>query len=227
MKRVNYQLLLKNIKFLYIMIVVIFGGDIVEYLLSAIIGYVLGSINTANIIARSRGVNIKAVGSNNAGASNVFISVGKFYGVLVGALDILKSFCAAEIVFLIFSGNRNVAILAGAMAVVGHIFPFWMNFKGGKGLAPFMGMMLFYDWKMFLIFAVIIAAIVLIIDYIAVGALFVTAVMPVYSLFRHEYFIAAFFVFVAIIMWCKHKENIIRLKNGTEIGFRGKNKIKK
>ncbi len=199
-----------------------------EYIVGAVIGYLFGCINTANIIAKSRGINIKAVGSNNAGASNVFISVGKLYGVAVGILDILKAFCAAEISFLIFSGNKDAAVLAGVTAVVGHIFPFWMKFSGGKGLAPFMGTVLFYDWKLFLIFVVFIAAIILITDYISIGALCVTAFMPAYTaFFRQEYLIAVFFLCLAVLMWYKHKDNIIRLKNGTEIGFRGKNRIKK
>lgn len=192
-----------------------------EYIISAVIGYILGSVNMANIIAKSRGVNIKSVGSNNAGASNVFISVGKVYGVAVGIFDILKAFLAAEIVLLLFGENREIAVIAGAMAVVGHIFPFWMHFNGGKGLAPFMGVVLFYDWKLFLIWAVLIAAIVLILDYISIGALSVTAFMPIYiMIFKQEYFLAASFLCVAILMWYRHKENIIRLFNGTEIGFR-------
>lgn len=192
-----------------------------EYIISAVIGYILGSINMANIIAKSRGVNIKSVGSNNAGASNVFISVGKVYGVAVGIFDILKAFLAAEIVLLLFGENREIAVIAGAMAVVGHIFPFWMHFNGGKGLAPFMGVVLFYDWKLFLIWAVLIAAIVLILDYISIGALSVTAFMPIYTMiFKQEYFLAASFLCVAVLMWYRHKENIIRLFNGTEIGFR-------
>ncbi len=196
-----------------------------EYIIGAVIGYVFGSVNMANIIAKSRGVNIKAVGSNNAGASNVFISVGKVYGVAVGIFDILKAFSAAEIVLLLFGGNREIAVIAGVMAVVGHIFPFWMRFNGGKGLAPFMGVVLFYDWKLFLIWAVLIAAIVLILDYISIGALSVTVFMPLYTIiFKREYFVAAFFICIAVLMWYRHKENIIRLLNGTEIGFRKRRK---
>ncbi len=199
-----------------------------EYFLAVIIGYMLGCINMANIISKFKGIDIKKVGSNNAGASNVFISVGKIYGIGVGVFDILKAFFAAEIIFLLFNDNFSAAIFAGIMAVVGHIFPFWMKFNGGKGLAPFMGIVLFYDWKLFLIFVVFIAAIILITDYISIGALCVTAFLPVYSaVFSHEFLIATGLFILAVLMWYKHKENIIRLKNGTEIGFRGKNRIKK
>ena len=73
------------------------------YIAAVILGYFFGCINMANIISKSRGIDIKKVGSNNAGASNVFISVGKIYGIMVGAFDILKSYFAALIIYFIFS----------------------------------------------------------------------------------------------------------------------------
>ncbi|MBQ6877524.1 MAG: glycerol-3-phosphate acyltransferase [Oscillospiraceae bacterium] len=198
------------------------------YIIGAILGYFLGCINMANIISKSRGIDIKKVGSNNAGASNVFISVGKMYGVAVGVFDILKAFSAAGIIYIIFSNNLLAAIIAGAMAVMGHIFPFWMKFNGGKGLAPFMGLVLFYDWKLFIVFALLIVAITLITDFIGIGALTVTVLLPVYAaFFRDEIAIALIFTVVSTVMWCKHIENIKRIANGTEIGFLRKNKIKK
>ncbi|MBQ7873679.1 MAG: glycerol-3-phosphate acyltransferase [Oscillospiraceae bacterium] len=198
------------------------------YILGALIGYLFGCINMANIISKSRGINIKKVGSNNAGASNVFISVGKAYGVAVGAFDILKAFCAAELVYILFSNNLMAGVIAGSMAVMGHIFPFWMNFNGGKGLAPFMGLVLFYDWKVFLAFVAVIIVLTLVTDFIAVGALTVTALMPFYAIIiKNEYWIASVFIIVAAVMWYKHRENIGRMKEGTEIGFLRKNKVRK
>ena len=92
-----------------------------EYIIAAIVGYLLGCINMAWLISKSEGIDIKKVGSNNAGASNVFISVGKPQGVVVGAFDILKAFFAAEFISLIFPSNADLAVLAGAMAVIGQI----------------------------------------------------------------------------------------------------------
>lgn len=198
------------------------------YIVAVVIGYIFGCINMANIISKSRGINIKKVGSNNAGASNVFVSVGKAYGVAVGAFDILKAFFAAELVYIIFSNNFAAGVIAGAAAIMGHIFPFWMRFNGGKGLAPFMGLALFYDWKVFLAFAVLIVALTLITDFIAIGALTVSALMPFYAVFlRHEYWIAAILLVVGLVMWYKHTENMKRIKDKTEIGFLRKNKVKK
>ena len=199
-----------------------------EYIIGVLIGYFFGSINMANIFSKKRGIDIKKVGSNNAGASNVFISVGKIYGIIVGAFDIFKSFAAALIVYLIFSQNFTAGVIAGTMAIIGHIFPFWMKFNGGKGLAPFMGMVLFYDWKLFIFFGILIIAITLITDYIGISALTITALIPLYAfLFKHEQILAAVFAVISVIMWCKHIENIKRIANGTEIGFLRKNKVKK
>ncbi|MGN0629404.1 MAG: glycerol-3-phosphate acyltransferase [Oscillospiraceae bacterium] len=198
-----------------------------EYLVAVITGYLFGSINMAYIISKSQGVNIKAIGSKNAGASNVFISVGKMFGVAVGAFDVLKAFCAAQLVAFIFPNVFDAAVLAGAMAIVGHIFPFWMKFSGGKGLAPFMGTVLFVDWRIFLIFSVLIAAITLITDYIAIGTLVVSLIMPIYAVIA-EYSSVSVIIFasLAVLIWIKHTDNIKRLLKGEEVGMRGKNKKK-
>ncbi len=199
-----------------------------QYIISAIIGYLFGCINGAYIISRCKGVNIKKVGTNNAGASNVFITVGKAYGVVVALIDISKTFLAAYISFVLFKGDIEVALFAGIMSILGHIFPFWMKFRGGKGLASFMGLILFYDFGLFAIFGVLLIAITLITDYISVAALTLPMLLTIYmAFFEHEYFIAALLLCVTLIIWYKHKENIIRIKNGNEFGFLRKNKYKK
>lgn len=197
------------------------------YIVGAIIGYIFGCINTAYIVAKIKGVNIKKVGTNNAGASNVFISVGKTYGVLAGAGDVLKSYIASLAVYLIFD-NFDAAIIAGIMAVIGHIYPFWMHFNGGKGLASLMGVMLFYNFKFFAVLVLIIIAITLITDYIALGTLSVSALIPFwFAFFDKNYILLPIFVILAIIIWYKHKENMKRIIDGTEIGFLRKKKNKK
>ena len=199
-----------------------------DYIFGAIIGYFFGCINMAGIIAKKRGINIKAVGSKNAGASNVFISVGKLYGIFVGACDVLKSFFAAYLTFVLFGGNKEAALVAGAMAVLGHNFPFWMHFNGGKGLAPFMGLVLFYDWRVFLVFVVVIAAATLITDFIVIGTFSVTVLMPLFTaLIAKDNFAFCLFFLLCVLIWYRHRENMKRIANGTEIGFLRKNKPKK
>lgn len=196
-----------------------------EYIAAVIIGYLFGCINTAYIVAKLKGINIKKVGTNNAGASNVFISVGKIYGVIAGAGDIFKSFLAAMIVYLIFD-NFYTGIFAGAMAVIGHIFPFWMKFNGGKGLASLMGLILFYGFDEFAIFGIILIAVTLITDYIALASLTVATLFPVYVFIFDENPGKTVYILVAlaVIIWFKHKENIKRVIKGNEFGFIRKNK---
>ena len=199
-----------------------------EFIIAAIVGYLFGCINPATIIAKIKNVDIRSMGSKNPGASNVFITVGVGYGVIVGISDILKSFLAAQIIFLITGENFGASVIAGAMAVLGHNYPFWLKFNGGKGFAPFLGLVLFYDWKLFLVFVVIIAAIILIIDYISVATFSLTAFMPIYVFFSNDLKIAAAaFLLVAVSIWIRHRQNMKNLINGTEIGFRGKNKFVK
>lgn len=193
--------------------------------MAVIAGYLFGCVNMAYIISNSQGINIKKVGSNNAGASNVFLSVGKKFGVAVGAFDILKAFCAAELVAVLFPGKTEAAVIAGVMAVIGHIFPFWMKFSGGKGLAPFMGTVLFFNWKLFLVFAVLIAAITLITDYISIGTFTVVFLMPAYMIAtKSSLTLIVIFTALFVLVIYKHKDNIERLMKGEEIGMRGKRK---
>lgn len=197
-----------------------------EYVFALVLGYLFGCINPATVIAKIKKVDIRNLGSKNPGASNVFITVGKGYGVIVGICDILKSFIAGHIIFYVTGGNIGAAAVACAMAVFGHNFPFWMKFNGGKGFAPFMGFILFYDWKLFLILVVAVAAIILITDYISIATFSLSALMPVYVFFTNENkLIAAAFLFIGVIIWIRHRQNMKNLINGTEIGFRGKNKF--
>ena len=199
-----------------------------EYILAAVVGYLFGCINPATLIAKIKKVDIRNMGSKNPGASNVFITVGKGYGVLVGLSDILKSFIAAQLMLLITGGDFGVSVFAGAMAVFGHNYPFWLKFNGGKGFAPFLGLVLFYDWKLFLAFLVVIAAIILITDYISIATFSLTAFMPFYVFFTNEHKVTAIaFLLVAVSIWIRHRQNMKNLINGTEIGFRGKNKFVK
>lgn len=197
-----------------------------EYIIAAIVGYLFGCINPATVIAKIKKVDIRNIGSKNPGASNVFITVGIGYGVVVGICDILKSFLAAQMIFFMTGGNFGASVFAGAMAVIGHNYPFWLKFNGGKGFAPFLGLVLYYDWKLFLIFVVIIAAIILVVDYIAVATFSLTAFMPFYVFFTDELKIVTLaFLLVAVSIWIRHRQNMKNLINGTEIGFRGKNKF--
>ena len=202
-----------------------------EYIISAVVGYLFGCVNVAYIIGKIKGVNIKKTGTNNAGASNVFISVGKIYGVFAAIGDILKSFFAALIIYSVFD-SFELAVIAGMVAVIGHIFPFWMKFNGGKGLASIMGLILFYDIfypGTFVVMGLLLVIITLATDFIALGSVTIATVMPIFILIfdLETKKLAFWFAILMVIVWYKHRENIKRIRNKTEIGFLRKNKIKK
>lgn len=116
-----------------------------NFLLAAIVGYVVGSINPASIIARIRGVDYRSVGSGNPGATNISRAMGKKTGILVAALDILKGFLPA-LAFGLLTGDIAVVEVAGLAAVVGHITSPFLRGHGGKGVATAGGAILAVEW---------------------------------------------------------------------------------
>ena len=123
-------------------------------ILCALLGYLLGCINPAYLIARARGFDIRSRGSGNAGASNAVITMGKAAGVFSAIIDIFKAWlavCLATRYFTALSvGGIPVAgEIAGVACILGHMFPFFMAFRGGKGFACMAGMILYMDWRAF------------------------------------------------------------------------------
>lgn len=120
-----------------------------SYILAALLGYALGCLSPAYLLARRKGFDIRSTGSQNAGASNAFITMGAKSGVAVGLCDMAKSCAAALLAAQLFPSLPGAAAVAGTAAVLGHIFPFYLKFRGGKGFAPFLGLTLALDWQIF------------------------------------------------------------------------------
>lgn len=191
------------------------------YLLAAAIGYCFGCLNLAYFLSRARGFDIREHGSNNAGASNATVTMGFPAGVAVGIHDIAKSCLAALLAGFILPALPYASAVAGVAAVLGHIFPFYLRFKGGKGLASFLGLILALDWRCFLGMILAVLVITLVTDYIAVGTLATVVSFPAYLFFRHMGVVIIVIVCVAsVVIVCKHFENIRRLLAGEEIGLR-------
>lgn len=191
------------------------------YLLAAAIGYAFGCLNLAYFLARVRGFDIREKGSNNAGASNATITMGLTTGVAVGIHDIAKSCLAALLAGFILPDLPYAAVVAGVAAVLGHIFPFYMRFRGGKGLASFLGLTLALDWRFFLAMVLAILVITLVTDYIVLGTFTAIVSFPAYLFLRQTGVVLAAIVCVAsVVILCKHLENIRRLMAGEEIGLR-------
>ena len=134
------------------------GGmeNLMEYAISIIIGYLLGSISPAALISKIKKINLRKTGTKNLGATNTTLVLGKKFGAIVMIFDIAKGAASVLIAKLIFKEIAMLAgLLAGSAAVVGHMFPFYLRFRGGKGLAAYGGMVLAFDPLAFLLLLVI------------------------------------------------------------------------
>jgi len=193
----------------------------IGYGLLALMGYLFGCSNLAWSLAKLRGFDIHAKGSNNAGASNAAITMGLNTGMAVALHDIAKSYAAALLAGLLFPHLTYGAVVAGVAAVLGHIFPFYLCFRGGKGFASFLGLTLAVDWRFFLAIVLAVLLITLVTDYIVLGTITTVISFPAYLFFRQLPLITIALVCVAsLVILCKHAVNIRRLYTGQEIGLR-------
>jgi acyl phosphate:glycerol-3-phosphate acyltransferase len=149
-------------------------------IITMLIGYAFGCIQSAFLISKFVGkMDIREFGSGNAGASNITATMGWKYGIIVGLVDVLKGMFAVLVVKWIYPENPDLAYLSGMMAVIGHIFPFYMKFRGGKGVAALVGMMIGVDWKLGLSFALLVIVPALITDYIVSGSFTTFIALPI------------------------------------------------
>ncbi len=201
------------------------------YLIAMAAGYLLGSSNMAYWISIAKKVDIRTKGTGNLGASNATVLLGWGAGVIVAVHDIGKGALAVLMAKWLFPELEYAGAAAGVACVMGHIFPFYLKFKGGKGLASFIGVMAMLDWRVALGIVVLLVAVTLITDFIALGTLSVAVAGPVGLFLSGHGLIASLILCVAtVVMFCKHTDNIRRIRNKTEIGLlstiRGENRVK-
>ena len=195
------------------------------YVLVILIAYLLGSSNMSYYISKIKGVDMQTKGSKNLGASNAMVLLGWKYGILVGIHDIGKSALAVFLAQLIFPDLPYIGAVAGVSSVLGHIFPFYLKFKGGKGFASYIGMTLALNWKLALIICVIIVLATLITDYIVVGTtLTITIVPTALGIMERNWLLPLILLLGTIVIIWKHRENYVHIVKGTEIGLRSANR---
>lgn len=199
-----------------------------------LIGYVCGLFQTAYIYGRINGIDIREYGSGNSGTTNALRVLGKKAGLIVFAGDILKILAAGFLVTVLFNqgdffGDRAALykLYAGLGAVLGHNFPFYLNFKGGKGIAVTSGLILMMDWRITILCLIAFALTVGLTRYVSLGSLVITALFMISWIFlgqtgrlvltpAHlpESYVLVFLI-VAMAYW-RHRANIKRLIAGTE-----------
>ena len=187
-------------------------------LLCCAVGYLLGNINPAFLIARRKGYDARFDGSGNAGASNAFILAGKAAFFLTAAFDILKAFIACRLCRRLFPALSVAEQLGGVACILGHMFPVVLRFRGGKGLASLGGVALSWSWKYFLLLLALAAAIAFVTNYLCFVAPTMSLVFPGLYYWETRFLLAALILLVpAVPIFIKHMENFRRIKAGTEV----------
>ncbi len=196
--------------------------NILQYFLASLIGYLFGCFQTAYIIGKlKQNIDIRLLGSNNAGASNVTRVLGWKYGIITAIFDILKGTAAVIIVGKLFPSHPALLFTAGAFVVIGHIFPIFLSFKGGKGTASLIGISLAINIKIVIIIILALVIITIITDYIALGSLAMYTLFPILTFF-YKYQLSCIIIvtLLCFIGYYKHTINIKRMLAGEEVGLR-------
>ena len=191
-----------------------------HYLLILLIGYLLGCSNMAVYLAAAQNVDLRSGGSGNPGASNALILMGWRAGLLVGAHDIAKAILAVLLCRLLFPSVPLAGALSGAACVAGHMFPFYMRFHGGKGFAAYLGMTLALNWRFALLLLLAVSLITLVTDYVVLGTMTTVISVPLYSAWSGSGTTALLLLPLSAIIIYKHRDNLVRICRGTEIGLR-------
>lgn len=188
----------------------------IYYILTILVAYLIGSSNMSYYISKLKKVDIKGRGSQNLGASNTVILMGWRAGVLVGAHDIAKGVLAVLLANAFFD-LPYIGAVAGVSCILGHIFPFYLKFKGGKGFASFIGVAFALNWKWSLILAAFIIAAILITDYLVVGTTLTVILVPaVFGITEHSLILSGILLIATVIIVAKHGENYVRIFKGEE-----------
>jgi glycerol-3-phosphate acyltransferase PlsY len=180
-----------------------------------VLGYLLGSIPFGLILTRLAGTeDLRSIGSGNIGATNVLRTGRKGLAAATLICDALKGTVA--VVISGYFGGTNAAMLAGLGAFLGHLFPVWLKFKGGKGVAVYIGILLGLFWPAALVFCVLWLATALTSRYSSLSALVASFITPLFLWWFGHLALAALFAVLTLLLFYMHRENIKRLQAGTE-----------
>jgi glycerol-3-phosphate acyltransferase PlsY len=197
-------------------------------ILIALLSYGVGNINPAILIGKlTRGIDIREYNSKNAGTSNVVMTVGYRWGIFSGIIDILKGFIPVLIIRLIFPENDIYWLFGGFSAIMGHIYPLYYKFKGGKGTATFGGVLFAINPLLALGLLIVFIIVLYYTDYIALSTLSAIVITPIAMYFLGFYYMSIFIITIySLVSFYKHFENYKRIYKGEELGLRRFNRNK-
>ncbi len=201
---------------------------IIWYILAVIFGYLIGSVPFGLIITKAAGLgDIRKIGSGNIGATNVLRTGRKDLAILTLLCDIGKAAVIA-LIMAFLAHSQTVGILAGVAAVFGHNFPVWLKFKGGKGVASTLGLMLAMTPLVGVLTAVTWLIVAFIFKYSSLAALSALALAPIYAfIFESNKLVGVIYLLLTALSFYRHKSNIIRLIHGEETKINLKKKSQK
>ncbi len=186
-----------------------------SYVVAFAFGYLLGSIPFGLLLTRIAGIpDLRAIGSGNIGATNVLRTGNKKLAAATLLCDVLKG--AVVVLVTQYFWGQDLAMVAALGAFLGHLFPVWLSFKGGKGVATYIGLLLGLAWPVALVFCVIWAAVAAATRYSSLAALIASATAPIVLWFTGDGREALLFLLLTVLLWIMHRANIARLLNGTE-----------
>jgi len=186
-----------------------------QYLAAFVFGYLCGSVPFGVLITRAAGApDVRTIGSGNIGATNVLRTGRKALAVATLLGDMFKGTVAVLVAGYFF--GHDAAICAALGAFLGHLFPVWLKFKGGKGVATYIGLLLGLIWPAAIFFCAVWLAIAILSRYSSLAALIASALTPGFLVWRGNVPEAALFLMLSFLLWIMHRANIARLLGGTE-----------
>jgi len=189
--------------------------DFSQIAIALVVGYLLGSIPFGLLLTRfAGGGDIRSVGSGNIGATNVLRTGRKGLAAATLLGDMLKG--TAAVLLMHRLGGTNAGLVAGLGAVLGHVFPVWLSFRGGKGVATYIGVLIAISWIVALMFGIIWAVVAALTRYSSLSGLIASALTPVLLYLGVGSKSALLFAVLTAIVWVMHRSNIQRLFAGTE-----------
>ena len=189
--------------------------DVLKVLISAVAGYLLGSINTSLVVGKFYGTDVRKHGSGNAGATNTLRTLGKTAALFVLIGDILKGILACLIGLMVF--GRTGEIIAGSLAIIGHNWPLYFGFRGGKGVLTSFSVLLVIDYKIALLVLLAFIIVTLATRYVSLSSISAAVALPILAIIlKRDLGLIVFYALLGLLVIIRHRSNNERLLKGTE-----------
>lgn len=185
-----------------------------EIALSGLVGYIIGSLSPSALLSKIKKENFRKQGTGNLGATNTMIILGKGYGAFVMFFDIFKAFAAFMLATKLFPQFEHSGLLAGVFAVIGHIFPFYLKFRGGKGLAAFGGLILSFDPFIFLLLLILTLILMFLFNYGVAMPISAAVLFPILAFLKTKNLaVFALTLVASVLIIFKHIPNLKKAVN--------------